>query len=134
MTHNDKYWPPRAIDINEDQEWIEVPMEEVLPKWLVEALQDDEDDEEMEFAFICPYLKDGFKDWLKESRKLSSKYVDEYLRAYTTAYDSLYKEVGIDLFAKLQSIFEEPLDGTECNLNGNYIQSYTRLRWAKVMK
>ena len=93
-----------GMDLNEKGEWVEVPLENVIPKWLYESLSDE--DEDVDIAYVFPYLQDEFKEWLMNKRGISVKSADDYLRAYESGYDSLYEKVGIDLYHLLESIFE----------------------------
>lgn len=100
----DNFWPPHAMNLDENDEWVEVPLEKVLPPWMIYALSDEEDD--MEVAFVFPYRQEEFRQWLMTTRNINEKSADDYLRAYESGYESLYEEVGIDLYHMLESIFE----------------------------
>ena len=108
------FYPTHGMDLNENGEWIKVPLENVIPKWLYESLSDE--DEDVDIAYVLPYLQDEFKEWLMDKRGISSKSADDYLRAYESVYDSLYEEVGIDLYSMLESIFEGTSDETKFDL------------------
>lgn len=98
------FHPTHGIDLNENSEWVEVPLENVIPQWLYESLS--EEAEDVEIAYVFPYRQGEFKEWLMNKRNISAKSADDYLRAYESGYDSLYEEVGLDLYHILQSIFE----------------------------
>ena len=106
--------PTYGKDLNENSEWVEVPLENVIPKWLYESLS--EEAEDVEIAYVFPYRQDEFKEWLMDKRDISAKSADDYLRAYESGYDSLYEEVGLDLYHILQSIFEETSDEAKFDL------------------
>ena len=108
------FHPTHGIDLNENSEWVEVPLENVIPKWLYESLS--EEAEDVEIAYVFPYLRGEFKEWLMNKRDISAKSADDYLRAYESGYDSLYEEVGIDLYSMLESIFEGTSDETKFDL------------------
>ena len=108
------FYPTHGMDLNENGEWIKVPLENVIPKWLYESLSDE--DEDVDIAYVFPYLQDEFKEWLMDKRGISSKSADDYLRAYESGYDSLYEEVGLDLYHILQSIFEGTSDEAKFDL------------------
>lgn len=108
------FYPTQGMDLNENGEWVEVPLENVMPKWLYESLS--EEDEDVEIAYVLPYLENEFKVWLMNKRDISEKSVGDYLCAYESGYDSLYEKVGIDLYHLLESIFEGTSDEAESYL------------------
>ena len=112
MTKND--FPVHGSVLNENGEWIDAPLEDVIPQWLQESINDE--DEDIEIAMVVPYLQNEFKEWLMDKRDISAKSADDYLRAYESGYDSLYEEVGLDLYHILQSIFEGTSDETKFDL------------------
>lgn len=109
-----EFTPTNEMDLNENGEWVEVPLENVIPKWLYESLG--EEAEDVEIAYVFPYRQGEFKEWLMNKRDISEKSADDYLRAYESGYDSLYEEVGLDLYHILQSIFEGTSDETKFDL------------------
>ena len=111
---NTNFYPIHGMDLNENGEWVEVSLENIIPKWLYESLS--EEDEDVEIAYVLPYLEDEFKEWLMNKRDISAKSADDYLRAYESGYNSLYEEVGIDLYHLLESIFKGTSDETKSYL------------------
>lgn len=103
-----------GMDLNENGEWVQVPLENVIHKWLYESLC--EEDEVMDVPLVMPYLKDEFKKWLMDKRGISAKSADDYLRAYESAYESLYDIVGLDLYHLLHSFLVEIPEKTKCDL------------------
>lgn len=103
-----------GIDLNENGEWVEVPLENVIPKWLYESLC--EEDEDVEIAFVIPYLEDKFKRWLMDKRGISAKSADDYIRAYESAYESLYEIIQLDLYHLLHSFLVEIPEKTKYDL------------------
>ncbi len=94
----------RAMGLDENDEWVEVPLENAVPKWLYDSLSKEDEDDDI--AYVFPYLEKEFHQWLMDVRGISQKSADDYIRHYESAYDHLYEEVGINLYALLQSIFE----------------------------
>lgn len=111
MNTEDFKLPQQGWDLNEKEEWVKVPLENVMPKWLYDAISDDYDNG---VAIVVPYLQDKFHQWLMDVRGINEKSADDYIRQYESGYDHLYEEVGIDLYHLLQTIFEgtdEEYDG-----------------------
>lgn len=111
----DTYLQLTGMDLNENGEWVDVPLENVVPKWLYESLMEDEDEDEDEdigddYCVPIPYIQDDFKAWLMNKRGISAKSADDYIRAYCSGYESAFEEVGIDLYNLLKYIFEGKLD------------------------
>ena len=109
-----KFIPTNELNLTENGERVETPLENVIPKWLYESLS--EEAEDVEIAYVFPYREGEFKEWLMNKRDISAKSADDYLRAYESGYDSLYEEVGLDLYHILQSIFEGTSDETKFDL------------------
>ncbi|MBD5180150.1 MAG: hypothetical protein HDT01_02495 [Bacteroidales bacterium] len=107
-------YPTHGMDLNENGEWVEAPLEDIIPAWLHESL--DNDDKDIELAMVEPYLQNEFKDWLINKRGISEKSADEYLRAYRSAYEALHKKIDIDLYSLLHSFLVEIPEKTKCDL------------------
>lgn len=105
MEENNFVPPIKAAELNENEEWVEVSLENVLPKWMIENLCEEDEDEDI--AFVYPYLQEEFKEWLLKERVKTEKSAEDYLRAYESAYESLYERVGIDLYNLLDSFLVE---------------------------
>ena len=54
----------QTADLNEAGEWVEVPAESLLPKWLLRS------DEDEEIHFVVPYLEEEFCQWLMKKQGL----------------------------------------------------------------
>ncbi len=71
------FWPPRAMDLNENGEWVEVPLEKIMPKWM--AYNFTTEDEEMDVAIVRPFMENEFKKWLMATRGIKEKSAEDYL-------------------------------------------------------
>lgn len=133
MNTEAKNMPLRGMDLNEKDEWVEVPLENVLPKWLDEAISD-EDEDDTGVACVLPYLQDKFHQWLMDVRGINAKSADDYIRQYESAYDHLYEEVGIDLYDLLQTIFEENGDETGYALTEEDAPDFVKIYLDKMLE
>lgn len=109
------FYPTHGMDLNENDEWVQVPIENVIPRWLYESYCEDEY-EDVEIPYVLPYLEDEFKKWLMGRRGISAKSADDYVRAYESAYESLYEIVQLDLYHLLHSFLVEIPEKTKCDL------------------
>lgn len=100
------------MDLNEDNEWVDAPLEDVLPPYLFSGHsdEDEDEDEEMGVALVIPYKEDDFKKWLIDHQKISAKSADSYIRDYISAYEPLNEIVDIDLFDLLLFYIEDYLE------------------------
>lgn len=100
-----KFIPTNELNLTENGERVETPLENVIPNSFDEGIS--EEDEEVEIAFVVPYLEDEFKQWLMDKRGITAKSANEYIRAYESAYESLYDIVELDLYDSLHMLLEE---------------------------
>lgn len=125
------FMPLRAMDLNENNEWVEVPLENVVPEWLYESINVEDEDEDEEMGFVFPYLQAEFKQWLMDERDLSEKYAETYLRDYESGYDKLHEEYGFDLYDTLEYCFTEAPETSDTEISKQdapeYVQIYVDL-------
>ena len=112
---NTNFYPTHGMDLDENGEWVRVPIENVIPKWLYESYCEDENEDE-EIVSVVPYLENEFRKWLMDKRGISSKSADAYIRAYESAYESLYDIVQLDLSHLLHSYLVSIPEETKCDL------------------
>ena len=105
---------PHGVSIDKEGSLAEIPLEDAMPKWLYESLNEEDDD--VEIASVVPYLENEFKKWLMDTRDLSEISANRYIEAYMSAYESLYDIVGLDLPHILHSFLVEIPEQTKCDL------------------
>ena len=83
----------QTADLNEAGEWVEVPAESLLPKWLLRS------DEDEEIHFVVPYLEEEFCQWLMKKQGLEKETAPRYVQSYMSVYpdlDSRYEDDSLE--------------------------------------
>lgn len=100
----------QTADLNEAGEWVEVPAESLLPKWLLRS------DEDEEIHFVVPYLEEEFCQWLMKKQGLEKETASRYVQSYMSVYDSLHEQIGLDLYGLLYSYLVKIPKRTKCDI------------------
>lgn len=69
------------------------------------------DDQEIDFVIVAPYMETKFYNWLKDSYGIKSKnYQQEYINNYMSAYERIYNEIHVNAYKAFMVLFKHGND------------------------